>query len=208
MNVVAPSSVVFIDIETGGLETCRPIIQIAAIAVDADLNETGQFEAKIRFDETKACAHALRRVHYRRAEWQRAAVTERNAAFSFARFLRRHASVKVLGRDLSPFNVAQLAAHNAEFDWPFLRAWYDRVGLFLPASYRVLCTLQRAYWHFHEHRELSPPDNYRLLTLCDYFRVPLRPDEAHEALADARAAAGLYRAMESMARDRHRTPHD
>ena len=202
-----PKSMVFADIETGGLETSRPIIQIGAIAVDEDLREVGQFETKIRFDESTACPHALRRIHYRRAEWQRTAVPARSAAFSFARFLRKHASVEVYGRDLSAFKVAQLAAHNAEFDGPFLRAWYDRLGLFLPASYRVLCTLQRAYWYFHENPQLCPPDDFRLLTLCNYFGVPLRADQAHEALEDARATAGLYRMVESMGRDLRDVQH-
>ena len=35
---------VYVDIETGGLEIHRPIIQIGAIAVDEELNEVEQFE--------------------------------------------------------------------------------------------------------------------------------------------------------------------
>ena len=43
--------VVFFDFETGGLEDSRPNIQLAAIAVDENWNETATFEAKIKFDE-------------------------------------------------------------------------------------------------------------------------------------------------------------
>lgn len=186
---------VFADIETGGLELQRPIIQIAAIAVDAELNELEQFEVKVRFDETKACPDALRKIHYRRAEWKRSAVPARKAGWSFAKFLRSHTSVEMHRRDLSTFFVAQLACHNAEFDGPFLKAWFDRLGIFMPASYRVFCTLQRAYWHFHENPHLSLPDDYRLGTLCQYFGVPLNPADSHEALADVRATLGLYRAL-------------
>jgi DNA polymerase III epsilon subunit-like protein len=190
-----------IDLETGGLETTRPIIQIAAVAVDRQLKEFDSFEVKIQFDEDKACPDALRRVHYRRAEWKRSAVSPKKAAWAFARFLRRHASVEVLRRDLTTFHVAQLASHNSQFDGPFLTEWFDRLGIFLPASYRVFCTLQRAYWLFHEHPQLSAPDDFRLGTLCEYFGVPLSPADAHEAMADARAAIAVYRAIQRAERD-------
>lgn len=186
---------VLFDLETGGLEPTRPIIQIAAIAVDRQLQERDVFEVKIRFDESKACPDALRRVHYRRAEWKRSAVSPKKAAWAFSQFLRKHASVEVLRRNMTSFHVAQLASHHSNFDGPFLTAWYERLGIFLPASYRVFCTLQRAYWYFQEQPDLVPPDDFRLATLCEYFGVPLHPNEAHEALADTRAALGVYRAM-------------
>ena len=185
------TQLVAFDLETGGLETHRPIIQIAAIAIDEDFNEREVFEVKVKFEETKACPDALRRVHYRRAEWKRSAVTPKKAAWAFSRFLRRHANVEVFRRDLSVFRVAQLASHNSQFDGPFLTEWFDRLDIFLPASYRVFCTLQRAYWFFHENPHLARPDDFRLGTLCEYFDVPLNPSDAHEALADTRAAIGL-----------------
>ncbi len=37
---------VFVDIEAGGLEIQRPIIQIAAIAVDGRLNEVEAFRSR------------------------------------------------------------------------------------------------------------------------------------------------------------------
>ena len=44
---------VFVDLETGGAEPWRPIFEIAAIAVDTDLNELETFEARLRF-----CRHS------------------------------------------------------------------------------------------------------------------------------------------------------
>lgn len=194
INTTATKLVV-IDLETGGLETHRPIIQIGAIAVDEDFNELEVFEVKISFDEAEACPDALRRIHYRRAEWKRSAIAPKKAAWALARFLRRHATVEVVRRDLSVFRVAQLASHHSQFDGPFLMEWFDRLDIFLPASYRVFCTLQRAYWHFHENPHLPQPDDFRLGTLCDYFNVPLNPNDAHEAITDVRATIGLLRAM-------------
>ena len=186
---------VVVDLETGGLKSFRPIIQIAAIAVDNDFREIDVFETKVQFDESKACPNSLRKIHYRRAEWKRTAISPKTAAWRLARFLRRHATVEVLRSDYSVFRVAQLACHNSEFDGPFLKAWFDRLDIFLPASYRIFCTLQRAYWLFHENPHLDPPDDYRLGTLCHYFGVPLNPGDAHEALADVRATIGLLQAM-------------
>jgi DNA polymerase III epsilon subunit-like protein len=200
-QIQSHTHLVMIDLETGGLEITRPIIQIAAIAVDRQLNELDAFEVKIKFDESTACPDALRRVHYRRAEWKRSAVSPKKAAWAFARFLRQHTSVEVLRRDLTTFRVAQLASHNSQFDAPFLTEWFDRLGIFLPVSYRVFCTLQRAYWLFHEHPQLPSPDDFRLGTLCEYFGVPLNPADAHEALADARAALAVYRAILEAERD-------
>lgn len=201
---VEPPSIartVFVDIETGGLQLHRPIIQIAAIAVDGELNYVEEFEVKIQFNENKADANALRKIHYRRAEWKREAVPERKACWSFAKFLRKHATVELHRRDLTTFSVAQLACHNAEFDGPFLRAWFERNDTFMPASYRIFCTLQRAYWHFQETPDLRLPADYRLGTLCEYFGVPLSAHEAHEAMADVRATVSLYGAILG------RTPH-
>ena len=194
-DVASETRQVVFDLETGGLEAHRPIIQIGAIAVDEDFNELEVFEVKIRFDEAKPCPDALRRIHYRRAEWKRSAVAPKKAAWDFARFLRRHATVEVFRRDLSVFRVAQLVSHNSQFDGPFLMAFFERLAIFLPASYRVFCTLQRAYWLFHENPHLPQPDDYRLGTLCEYFDVPLIPADAHEALADVRATVGLLQAM-------------
>ena len=60
--------------------------------------------------------------------------------------------------------VAQLVAHHAEFDGTSLREWFERLGLFLPASYRVFCTMHRAMWLFHEDPSLARPTDY---STCD-----------------------------------------
>jgi DNA polymerase III epsilon subunit-like protein len=55
--------------------------------------------------------------------------------------------------------------------------------------------LQLALWWFNEHKEETPPANFRLGTLCEYFGIPLRAEDAHDALADVRATVLLYKAM-------------
>ena len=185
----------FVDLETGGVEPWRPIIQIAAIAVTSSLRELESFEAKIHFDESVAAPEALRKNHYSRERWLREGRRSRDVAEDFTRLLRRHATIDQTATSGRVFQVAQLVAHNGAFDGGFLRAWFERLNLFLPASPRVLCTMQRAIWLFHEHKSLTPPADFKLGTLCQYFGVSLPAEDAHDALNDVRATVALYREM-------------
>lgn len=95
------------------------------------------------------------------------------------------------------YQVAQLVAHNAAYDAAFLDAWFTRCERFLPASPRVLCTMQRAIWLFHEDKRLTPPVDFKLQTLCEYFGVDHRVDDAHDAMADVRATVRIYRHVQA-----------
>jgi len=186
---------VFFDLETAGLREDSSIIQIAAIAVTADLSELETFEAKLRFDVDEATTEALSFNSFEPTIWKRLAREPKDAAYRFSDFLRQHATVDLISAAGKPYQVAQLVAHNAPFDGPKLKRLYDTNQIFLPAHRRVYCTLQRAYWLFAEQRDLSPPTSYKLATLCEYFGIRLPDDQAHDALADVRATVALYRAM-------------
>jgi DNA polymerase III alpha subunit (gram-positive type) len=192
------AQIVFVDVEVAGAEISRPIIQVAAIAVASNFAELDTFEAKLRFDKRLADPDSLTKKRYCEQTWAAEARSATSAARAFALFLRRHAVFNLYrSRPLS--SVAQLVAHNAQFDGPFIRVWFDRVGRFFPGNYRMLCTVQRALWLFHEHPHLRPPADFKLGTLCRYFGVPLHPDEAHTALADVRATVELYRRITLLA---------
>ena len=191
-------AITFIDIETGGLEFTRPIIQIAAIAVDTNFQERERIEVKVAFDFRKAHPNALPFSKFKPKVWKREAIPPMAAAHVFAAFLRRHATFEMKSRESHNYRIAQLAGHNAErFDGPFIHEWYRRLGIFCPARYMTLCTKQRALWLFEENKSLTPPVDFKLGTLCEYFGVPLSPEEAHDALADVRATVELYRALVS-----------
>jgi exonuclease I len=55
--------------------------------------------------------------------------------------------------------------------------------------------MQRAMWLVHEQKALTPPADFKLGTLTQYFGVRLRPEDAHDALHDVRATVALYRAI-------------
>lgn len=187
---------VFFDLETGGLNPkTDAVTQIAAVAVDEDLQELESFEAKVIFGTLEGKRAALNRRKYDPEVWAREGRRADEVAWAFRRFLERHASIERMTRRGPPLRLAQAAGHNAgEFDWPFLQEWYRRQGIFCPIAHNVLCTLQRAQWWFLEHPDVTPPENLKLGTLCEYFGIPLG-DDAHDALADVRATVSLYRLL-------------
>ena len=193
--VTPDEQIVFIDIETAGLDIASPILQVAAVAVNSQLREVDSFEAKLRFDMRRIRPRYRTMCAKYRKTWRNELKAPRAAATELARFLSRHATVDMVFGNAATCRVAQLAAHNAAHDGPFLHALFDRTRRFLPAHPRMLCTIQRATWLFAEDQTLRPPADFKLSTLCRYFGIPLRPGEAHDALVDARATAALYRAM-------------
>jgi hypothetical protein len=197
-------TLVFVDCETAGLQPWRPIMQLAAIAINHAGHELEVFEHKIRFDEKQAVQRTLRKRHYNRRRWQREGQPAQDVAIDFGRFLLRHATLDVPRASGKPLVMARLVAHNAQFDGPFLRTWFQRLGLFYPGAYHVFCTMQRAMWLFHEDPLLTPPADFKLGTLCEYFGVPWNAAEAHDALADVRATVGLFRAMRQHGQQRQR----
>lgn len=186
---------IFFDLETGGPDAKRhPIIQLAAIAVDTSYEPIEAFEAKLRFDKNKANAYSLRKNHYHPGVWAREARDPKEVAVEFAAFLRRHAAAAALSSQGKAYQVAQLVAHNAAFDGPFLIAWYERIGIYLPARRLVLCTMQLAMWQF-ANSAAQPPANFQLATLCELIGVPFHAAKAHDALGDVTATVQLFRAL-------------
>ena len=186
---------IFFDLETGGLDPKRnPIIQLAAVSVDHKLEVIEAFEAKLRFHPRTAKASSLRKNHYNPGVWATDAREPLEVAKDFAAFLRRHATMPALSGRGESYYVAQLVAHNAAFDGPFLNTWFEKLNVYLPAKRLVLCTMQLAMWHFSLSGD-RPPSNFQLATLCEYFDVPFHAAAAHEALGDVSATVGLFQAI-------------
>lgn len=187
---------VFVDIETGGLDPSRhPIIQLAAVASDESMSPIEHFECKIDFDLSQADADALSKNNYNAERWKIEAVEVQAAINRFSSFLKRHSDVEMISKKTGkPYYVAQLIGHNAPtFDAIFIQNLWRCNDRFLPASYRVLCTMQRAMFYFFERPQINPPKDFKLGSLCEYFKVPLT--EAHDAKNDVMATLALYGAI-------------
>jgi len=187
---------VFIDLETGGLDHTRhPITQIAAVAVDPALTELASFEAKLTFDISRADPEALAVSSYSQEIWARQSRPPIDVCGELSAFFKRFADVQMVSqRTGRPYHVAQLCGYNsAAFDGPFLQCFYRQLDQFMPAGYRVLDVMQRAMWHFHERPDIAQPIDFKLVNVCRALGVP--PFDAHDALADCRATVALYRAL-------------
>lgn len=184
--------IVFFDFETGGIDSSKPEIQLAAIAVDKHLVEIDSFETKISFNEADADAEALKINHYNAVAWANAP-SRNEVVREFSKFLKQFRSVKMISkRTGKTYNVARLAGHNAAtFDAPRMRRMFEEAAEFAPFHPIPLDSLQLAMWkiQFMEKK----PENLQLSTLCKFFGVNV--DGAHDALVDVRLSAALTRAI-------------
>ena len=154
---------VVIDVETSGFSARRDrILQIAAITVAADgtiIDEWSSF-VRPRFGRVGPT-----HVHGLTAASLKSAPVFRVVAPELERKLKG----------------AVVVGHNIDFDWAFVRRSLRRVGVQQPPTAR-LCTLDLS-------RSLDPDRQvrHRLTEVCERYGVRL--DNAHDALADARATA-------------------
>lgn len=190
----APSRTVFIDIETYSARKTTSPIEVAAIAVDSGTYQVlDSIDIKISFDIKKARLKLLGVNKFSPTLWERFAISERQAATKLSLFLEQNATLaRISKRTGNTYFVANVVAHNAEFDLGRLTAWYKRLAMFLPASRRGLCTEQAARWYFQSNQHLVPPRDFKLATLAEYFSLPY-PD--HTALGDATTCLALARTL-------------
>ena len=188
----------FVDLETGGLEPHHPTIQVAVVAIDHAWNELETIEIKLRFDPGACDYGALELNSYEPEVWEREAVDVAHAQVDLQRFFGRHQTWNLVSKAGNAYRTARIAGHNAaSFDAPRLKAVWN--GSFCPfAWWYPTDTLQLALWHFaravgerRDHR--TPPRNYQLGTLCEYFGIA--STGAHDALADARMTVRLARRL-------------
>lgn len=182
---------IFFDLETGGLDLRHPIIQLAAVAVDADLKEVSSFERKVHFVEAEAEPEALKMNHYDPEVWAQSAIAPPQLVREFTTWLKRFADVQMVSkRTGNPYSVAQLAGYNAAtFDGPRLQKLFRDAAAFLPAHPRVLDVLQLVLWDAFKRRETH--ESYRLSEV--YQRLGYTVDGAHDALFDVRATVQVVR---------------
>lgn len=188
-------SIVYFDIETGGLKLEHPIIQLAAIAVSPEWNEIETFERKIAFDETKADPDALALNHYDSEVWRKEALPEARVVGEFAALLNRHRSVELVSqRTGRPYSVARVGGHSASFDVDRVSAMFKRHNTFFGIEFKtVLDTRYGAIWHFERRPPEQRPKDYKLTTLAQHFGIEV--NGAHDALVDVRLSIAIAKRL-------------
>ncbi len=155
-----------VDVETTGLRSGQHrVVQVAVITLDPDGRQTDEYSTLLN----PGCDPGPTHIHGITAAHLHGAPTFDEVAPRLAGLLE--------GRTL--------VAHNASFDYDFLRHEFIRAGSVLPVQ-RRLCTLAL------NRRLGTPAPDMRLGTLAAHYRVPQQ--RAHDALDDTRVLAGILRA--------------
>lgn len=167
-----------VDVETSGLSARRHrMLQVAVVTARADGTVIDRWSSYLRPRWRWFARLGPRHVHgiRRRDVW-----SAPPAAAVMAQLSQR-------------LDGTVVVAHNLAFDWEFLRRASLRAGTPLPGGPR-LCTLTLSRSLVAGSGGDAPPDeppvvSHRLVDLCDRYGVQLT--NAHDALADAEATAGV-----------------
>lgn len=160
-----PPYFAIIDVETTGLSPKRDrVLELAVVRVDQRGQIVDEWSTRFNPEGPVGATH----IH---------GITDADVA---------HAPLfRDVATSIVPYiSGLPIAAHNARFDLGFLRAEFRRAGWDVP-SLPAYCTLDGS------HHYLPNLDRRRLIDCCWSAQVPL--NDAHSALGDARATAGLLR---------------
>lgn len=194
------NTIVYFDLETGGLNLEHPIIQLAAVAM-VNGEQVAEFEAKLKFNPNICDGDALKlNGYYSELPGALSTYVTCNAAWNnaelpatvckrFAQFLEPFKNIEKISKAGKPYKVAQLAGYNsAVFDMPRLQKLFSDNQIFLPADWKTLDVFQLAIWYFHLNPE-GKPESLKLSSLCQHFGISL--ENAHDALADVKATIAV-----------------
>jgi DNA polymerase III subunit epsilon len=160
---------VLFDTETTGLEPelGHRVIEVAALELFNDLPTGRQFHALIH--PQRDIPDDAIRIH----------------GITAGHLLGKPHFAEVVDDLLAFFGGDPLIAHNAPFDFGFLNAEFDRLGLARLAAPRMIDTLALAKTRF-------PGMPNSLDALCRRFAVDLSARTTHNALLDCRLLAEVY----------------
>lgn len=204
--------VVFLDLETGGLDPAQhSIIQIACVAMLLPAYEVlGQFNEKVKFDIAKQDPEALKnnvfgRNGYTIEKWNGEAKHPVIVAGLLRHWLEPYKDRQEIGRAGKPYLSVQLAGHNiTAFDLPFISKWIKRLeesenakgnsfNSYFGFNWQPLDTLAIAAFY----RFTMPgydPENLKLETLCRYHGIA--KEQTHDALDDLHLNVDLFRCLQ------------
>lgn len=157
-----------VDVETTGLDPeSDRILQVAAVVVDATGRVVEEFDTVVKPESPAEYEHGGEEIHQIARE-----TVEKGMPLSAA-----------LDNVMSVVDGRLFTAHNATFDLGFLRAESRRVGREWTIS-QYVDTLELS-----RRTDTSGERRHNLEALCRHYGVSR--ERAHEAVADARAAASI-----------------
>jgi DNA polymerase III subunit alpha, Gram-positive type len=163
----------FYDLETTGLNPgIHEIIEIGAVLVSQpDFQVLKTYEVKVIPEHIEtASPEALKVNHYDPENWYN--------AVPLSQAIR---DICEMGQDAIP------AGYNVTFDWAFIQAALNQVGMPDPFYYHRVDVMSIA---FAKHYQDGKFTKYSLSELCNYYNVTNRM--AHTALADAQATYEVF----------------
>lgn len=167
---------IFVDTETGGLDPAKnEVLEVAWIKTSPDAQTVLQercYKLRPQFPE-RIEPEAARINGYDPAIWNRHAVGPTPVWAEFCEH----------GRD------SVFVAHNAAFDWGFVKAALTNSKLRWPGRYHIVDTVALA-WPLLAGGRMG---DAKLASLVEHFR--LRQEKAHTALSDARDCLEIYRRL-------------
>jgi DNA polymerase-3 subunit epsilon len=177
------SILAFLDVETTGLDPQKhEVIQIGVVLarqydrggnIGPGIEKIEEIEMKIKPERIEdAEEDALRINGYNEAEWM------------FAPDLKN--AMEHLGKKLA--GCVQVS-HNLTFDSAFIDKSFERAGMSNPMARYKLDTISIAFARLYNR----PDVKYSLKYLCELFQI--KNENAHTALADAKALFDLYKKM-------------
>jgi DNA polymerase III epsilon subunit family exonuclease len=166
----------FYDLETTGLNPgIHEIIEIGAVLVSQpDFQVIKTYEAKVIPEHIEtASPEALKINHYDPENWR--------DAIPLAQAMRE---ISEMAQDSIP------AGYNVTFDWAFIQAALNQVGMPDPFYYHRVDVMSIAFAKLYNDQTFA---KYSLSELCGFYGITNRM--AHTALADAQATYEVFVAM-------------
>lgn len=168
----------FIDIEATGLNLLKhEIIEIGCVLTTPDLEVMEEFELKIKPEHIEnADPTALKVNHYDAKNWVSAHTLED--------------AMKIFSPKVKD---CIMVGQNVAFDSGFLEYAFNKTGLANTMHYHKLDTISIAWAKLFKDPELK---HFSLREMC--LRFGIKNENAHTALADARATFELYKKLMSL----------
>lgn len=171
--------ILYFDTETTGLDAEKnAVIQVAMIA-EIDGKTAGTLELKIKPRPTDEIEEEALKVHGMCREMLDTFMDPDEAHKKISQFLGKHVNRFNKNDKFYP------AGYNVAFDLEFMSSFFKKAGDKYFGSWQNWRRIDPLpiLWMLDSMGKVSLP-NYKLVTVCDYLKIPL---QAHDAMGDVQA---------------------